>query len=330
MYWSIIYGIAIAMVAMLIDLSFGEPPNRFHPVAWLGSFIRRMDGRIRRGEGHERAWGTLLAIATIIIFSVPITLMAGSVRILFDSIVWAVLLTLILKMTFALHSLWVHVHPIQMALENGDMEGAREKTRMVVSRDVTEMDAPHIISCASETVAENLVDSVISPLFFMSLGGVFLALVLRAVNTLDAMVGYENERNREVGWFSAKLDDVLHFIPARLSVPFILLALRLMGRDWRSGWRAARTDHVRTKSPNKGWPMAAVSGGMGIRMEKPGNYVLGDGVLSSDPHCIQDTYRVARLASIMFFLLFALPLFALIGIQMQIVIENFMLMPFTG
>ena len=328
MYESIIYGIAIALAALLLDLAFGEPPNRFHPVAWIGSFINRFDSRITRNGGHERAWGVVLAVATILIFVVPFTLLTGAVRILVSTLLWALLVTILLKMTFALHSLWVHVRPIQRALESNDIEVARQRTRMVVSRDVSEMDVPHIISCASETVAENLVDSVISPMFFMSFGGLFASLILRAVNTLDAMVGYENERNHNVGWFSAKLDDILHFIPARLSIPFILLALRLRGKDWRSGWASARHDHVRTKSPNKGWPMSTVAGGLGFKMEKPGNYVLGKGDLPSEPQVILETYRVVRLTALIFFLLFVLPLFALVGIQVQVLIENIMLEPF--
>jgi adenosylcobinamide-phosphate synthase len=328
MYDIIIYGTIIALGALALDLAFGEPSNRFHPVAWMGLFIGAIDNRIPRGSKGERAYGILLAFATILVFVLLFTVVLGAVRMFLSMILWAVLCTIILKMMFAIYSLSVHVKPIQSALEAGDLEGARNRARMVVSRDVSELDAPHLISCASETVAENLVDSIISPMFFMAFGGVPAAVGLRAVNTLDAMVGYENKRNKEVGWFSAKLDDILHFIPARLSIPFILLALKLTGNDWHTGWRAARRDHIRTKSPNKGWPMSAVAGGLRFQMEKKGNYLLGEGNLPQNPEMIMETYRVVRLTALIFFFVFALPLFVLIGIHVQILIENILLSPF--
>jgi adenosylcobinamide-phosphate synthase len=327
MYDIVIYGTIIALGALALDLAFGEPSNRFHPVAWMGLFIGAIDSKIPRGGKGERAYGVILTLVTIIFFVLIFTVALGSVRLFVSAILWVVLSVIVLKMMFAIHSLSVHVKPIHQALEAGDLEGARKGARMVVSRDVSELDAPHLISCASETVAENLVDSIISPMFFMAFGGVPAAVGLRAVNTLDAMVGYENERNKKVGWFSAKLDDVLHFVPARLSIPFILLALKLRGNDWHSGWRAARRDHVRTKSPNKGWPMSAVAGGLKFQMEKKGNYLMGEGNLPQNPDMILETYRVVRLTALIFFFVFALPLFVLIGINVQILIENVLLSP---
>lgn len=323
----IIYGMLIAFGALALDLAFGEPSNRFHPVFWIGSFIGFLDRRITdRGSGGK-AWGFLLALVTMLVFILLFTFILGAVRLFISTLLWAVLCAILLKMMFAVRSLSVHVKPIKKSLEAGDIDEARSSTRMVVSRDVSELDAPHLISCASETVAENLVDSVISPMFFMAFGGVPAAVGLRTVNTLDAMVGYEDERNRNVGWFSARLDDILHYIPARLSIPFILLALRMRGNDWRSGWKAAIRDHDKTKSPNKGWPMSTIAGGLSFKMEKKGNYILGEGSLPEDPELIMETYRVVRLAALIFFFVFALPLFVLVGIQVQVLIENLLLAP---
>jgi adenosylcobinamide-phosphate synthase len=151
------------------------------------------------------------------------------------------------------------------------------------------------------------------------------ATALRVSNTEDGMVGYLSDKHRNVGWFSARLDDCMHYVVARLSLPFIMLALAILGKDWRNAWRTALRDRRQTTSPNKGWPMAAVAGGLHVKFEKVGYYCMGDGEVPTDPDTIRDTLRVMKLTAGLFFVLVLLPLFVFIGIHVQLFLENALL-----
>lgn len=316
----------IPVLALAIDLALGEPPNRVHPVVWMGRTIGLLDRGVRRGSPRrEKALGVLVVLAPILLFVTVFTLLLAVVRDLFGAVVWAVACAVLFKTLFAVRALETHTAPMMEDLRRGDLEAARKKASMVVSRDVRELDEGHVISCAAETVSENLVDSVLSPMFYFGLAGIPGAVFLRVANTADGMVGYLSERHRHVGWFSARLDDCAHYLVARLAVPFILLALALLGKDWRGGWRAGRRDHGQTSSPNKGWPMATVAGGLGVRFEKKGYYSMGEGDLPHDPAVIGDAIRVMKLTAMLFFALVLLPLFIFIGIHVQLFLENAML-----
>lgn len=320
------YAIAIPVLALLIDLVLGEPPNRFHPVVWIGRIIGFLDRRVRRGSAaREKAAGVLVLVLPALFFVLIFTLILALTRELLGAIVWAVASAIVLKTMFAIRSLEAHTAPLVEDIRKGDLDSARRKVSMVVSRDVDRLDRPHVISSAAETVSENLVDSVLSPMFYFGLAGIPGAVLLRVVNTADGMVGYLSEKHRNVGWFAARSDDVMHYLVARLSVPFIMLSLAILGKDWRAGWRAARRDHGQTSSPNKGWPMAAVAGGLGVRFEKQGHYSMGEGDVPNDPSVILDTIKVMKLTSVLFFLLVLLPLFTLLGIQVQLSLEDWLL-----
>jgi len=315
---------------LAIDLIIGEPPNRFHPVAWMGSVIGWGEKRVKRTGRvpRDRAMGALALLLPLAVFVIGFTFIASASRHWAGLIVWAAACAVMLKLVFAINTLGQHTAPMAEMIERGDLEGARAKAAMVVSRDVNALDRPHLVSCAVETVSENLVDSVISPMMWFGLCGLPGAVALRVVNTADAMIGYMKPKYRDVGWFAARLDDAMHYVPARLSVPFIMLALAIMRRDWRAAWRTAMDQHKRTSSPNKGWPMAAAAGGLGICMEKTGVYVLGSGALVDDPQAIRDMIRLMRITSVLFFLIILLPLFALVGIHVQLLLENAVLPSF--
>ena len=314
----------IAIGAVLLDLALGDPPNSVHPVRWLGRLIGFLDDKVKRtGKvARDRAYGVLVAVIPILVFVLLYTVILALVRNYLGALVWAVVALVLLKSLFAIRTLQDHVYPVSEALQRGDLEAARRRVQMVVSRDTSKLDAGHVASCAVETVAENAVDSIFSPFLFMGLAGVPGAAFHRASNTLDAMVGYMTERHRSVGWFSAKLDDALNYLGARISIPFILLALAIMGKDWRAAWRIAKRDRVQTASPNKGWPMAAFAGGLGIKMEKMGYYTFGDGPLPEDPRHIREAVLLMKGSSLLFFFLVALPLFLLVGVHVQMFLEN--------
>ena len=315
------------MGAVLLDLALGDPPNSVHPVAWMGKLIGFLDRRVRRTGrvARDRAFGVLVAIVPILVFVALYVVVLALVRNYIGALAWAVVGLLLLKSLFAIRTLGDHVYPVMDALQKGDLETARRKVQMVVSRDTSKLDAGHVASCAVETVAENAVDSVFSPFLFLGLAGIPGAVFYRVSNTLDAMVGYLTDRHRSVGWFSAKLDDVLNYLGARVSVPFILLALAMMGKDWRAAWRTAKRDRRKTASPNKGWPMATFAGGLGITMEKSGYYTFGDGPLPEDPRSIQEAVALMKGSSLLFFFLVALPMFLMLGVQVQLLLEDWVI-----
>ncbi len=321
-----IYAILIPLIALAIDLLLGEPPPLLHPVVWMGRLIGFLDSKIERGKPRrEKTLGVFLGILPILFFVALFTIVLALLRDLGGMVIWALGSALAFKTTFAIRALERHTLPMIADLEQNDLEAARKKASMVVSRDVSNLDRGHIISCAVETVAENLVDSVLSPMFYFGLIGVPGAVAYRVSNTEDAMVGYLDEKHRYVGWFSARLDDLLNYVVARLSIPFIVLALMILRKDWKTAWRVARRDHRQTKSPNKGWPMAAVAGGLGVKFEKSGQYSLGNGDLPRDPEVILDTAKVMRTTALLFFFLVMLPLYIFIGIYVQIGLENLFL-----
>lgn len=324
-----IYAITIPVMALAIDLLVGEPPNRYHPVVWMGQVIGYLDRKVSREEprraGREKALGVLVALIPIIVFVVAFTALLALIREFLGSIVWALACAVLFKTLFAIRALETHTAPMIEDLQRDDLDAARAKASMVVSRDVSKLDKAHITSCAVETVSENLVDSVLSPMFYFGLAGIPGATVLRVSNTEDGMIGYLSDRHRNVGWFAARLDDCMHYVVARMSVPFIMLALALLGKDWRGAWKAAKRDHKQTSSPNKGWPMAAVAGGLGVKFEKIGYYSMGEGEVPTDPKVIGDTIKVMKLTAVLFFVLVLLPLFTILGIHVQLFLENLLL-----
>lgn len=321
------YALLIPIIALAIDLALGEPPNRFHPVVWMGRTMAFLDKRIRRTgrPTRDRFLGIFVVLIPILIFVGGFTFLLAVVRSWLGVIIWVLACAVVFKTMFAIRALEKHTAPMIDDLKRNDLEAARKKASMVVSRDVNKLDQAHITSCACETVAENLVDSVLSPMFWFGLAGVPGAVFLRTSNTADGMVGYLSEKHRYVGWFSARLDDAVHYVVARLSVPFIMLALAILGKDWRNAWKVARRDHVQTSSPNKGWPMSAVAGGLGIKLEKIGYYSLGDGEVVSDPEKIRETIHVMKLTAVLFFAVVLLPLFVLIGFHVQLFLEDLLL-----
>jgi adenosylcobinamide-phosphate synthase len=324
-----LYAIIIPVAALAIDLLFGEPPNRFHPVVWMGKLIGTLDRAVAREEPRrprkEKALGVLVGLVPIIVFVLGFTLVLALLREWLGLIVWAAACAVLFKTLFAIRALETHTAPMIEDLQKDDLDAARKKASMVVSRDVSKLDKAHITSCAVETISENLVDSVLSPMFYFGLAGIPGATFLRVSNTEDGMVGYLSEKHRNVGWFSARLDDCMHYVVARLSLPFIMFALAILGKDWRNAWHTALRDRRQTSSPNKGWPMAAVAGGLHIKFEKVGYYSMGDGEVPTDPLAIRDTIRVMKLTAGLFFVLVLLPLFVFIGIHVQLLLEDALL-----
>lgn len=319
----LIIAATVIFLGFLIDLTLGEPPYVLHPVVWMGKVISFIDRKIPRGnERLEKILGVILGVLIIIIFTLSFTLLLVAVRKLTGEIAWIILSAFMFKTTFAIKSMKQHATPIMECLKKGDLEGARKNVAMIVSRDVKNLDKEHIISATIESISENIVDSIFSPLLFFGIAGIPAALAYRAVNTLDAMVGYKNRRYKNVGWFSAKLDDLANWVSARLSVLFIILATALLRKNWYMSAKIAKRNHSKTESPNSGWPMSALAGGLCIKLEKIGYYTLGNGEIPKDTCYIQEALKIMYLVSFLFLVLITLPLYVFVGIHVQYLIEN--------
>ncbi len=328
--------ILIIISALLIDRFIGELPNRFHLLRWIGNVVDILDRRIKnRASRYTKVLGALSYIAVFLLFWFIMMSICTVIRnvltepswevvgitISLGEIIWILVLAFMFKITFAIFSFRKHCIPIENDLRNNDLEGARQKVQMIVSRDTSKMDESHIASSCCETISENLVDSVISPSFYFGFLGLTGAIMFRCANLMDAMWGYLNDKYRNVGYFVAKFDDVLGYFTSRIAPAFVALSAMLSGYEWRGVIAAAREEHGKTPSPNSGWPMAAAAAALGISMEKEGVYVIGTGSMPTVDD-IGRCYRLVERTSILFILLIALPIFVLIGIHVQVIIED--------
>ncbi len=285
--------------ALLVDQCLGEPPAVLHPVVWMGGVTRIAERRFARGTllGQAVA-GALLALAVPCLFAGGA---AAGLRLLsrwpgtsgtffrFATGVW------LLKSAIALRALGQAARAVAHPLERGDLTGARRGLAGLCSRDAAALDERALIAGAVESVAENASDSVIAPLFYFVLFGLPGAIFYRAVNTLDAMIGYHG-RYEWFGKAAARLDDLLNLVPARVTAALLLLAGAALGHDARRGWRVLRRDGGRTESPNAGWPMAAMAGLLGVVLEKRGHYRLGDDQEPLQTETIAAAWRIVALA----------------------------------
>jgi len=282
------------VAAVALDAGFGEPPNALHPVAWLGRAAAFVIARApRTGAIRQLVFGGAVAlIVPLACAAVAAGLVAATARWPIAQLAVAIA---ILKPTFALRALGQAADQVRRALAAGDLAAARAGLASLCSRDASELDAPLVAAAAVESVAENASDSVVAPLFYFAVFGLPGAVAYRAVNTLDAMIGYRG-RYEYLGKAAARLDDLLNLVPARLTAMLLVAAAALSGRDAAAGWRVLRRDGGRTASPNAGRPMAAMAGLLGVVLEKPGHYRLGAPGGAAGAATIRAAWRVVIVA----------------------------------
>ena len=309
----------ILALALVLDGVFGEPPDRFHPTVWMGRVIAFLKPKLRSGNPKtERMNGVLLCVGVAALFAVPAFLIVFFTRFFFGPIPYIVVSAVLLKLTFALRCMGHYTLPIAEALERGDLDGAKGWLRFIVRRDPATLDERLVVSAAVESIAESTTDGVTSPLFFFALFGVAGAFVFRVVNTLDSMVGYRDAANVNLGWFSAKVDTVLNYVPARLTGALMVLAALFSGERWRDSWRIMLRDRRNMASANAGWTIGAMAGALGTMLEKVGVYRLGDeGELK--PEHIRRALRIMALTVILFSIVIVLPILVLWALLLGIV-----------
>ena len=314
--------LCIIVLALAIDGIIGEVPNAIHPLRWMGNILYFLDRHIKRGNPTmTKIKGFLCYLLVLLIFGGIAFIILALVHYYLGELAWIIVTAFFFKVVFAVFSFRRHCKPIQEDLRNGNTEAAAEKVQMIVSRNTKGMDAEHIASSCTETISENYVDSVVSPVTYFGLLGMLGGIVFRCANLMDAMWGYRNEKYGDLGFFPAKFDDVLGYVTSRISPIFIALGAFLMRMDWKAAIPAALEEHGKTPSPNSGWPMTAFAAVLGISMEKRDVYIMGKGDLPTVDD-IGRCYRLLELSSILYILIVTLPLYVFIGIHVQTGIEN--------
>lgn len=262
------------LLAVLADALLGDPPAWPHLVRYMGLAITRLEDWLRRhyhSPAELRLAGFIL-VALVVLGSwlaswLLLALAMGLAR-------WlgVALAALLAFQCLAAGQLWREAGAVAQPLLQGDLELARRRLAMIVGRDTQSLGPEGISRALVETLAENLNDGVIAPMFYLALGGAPLAVAYKAVNTLDSMVGYRNERYADLGMAAARLDDLAGWLPARLTALIIVAACPLLGLSPRRAWQAALEGHGAHKSPNSGWPEAAAAGALDLRLGGPNYY----------------------------------------------------------
>jgi adenosylcobinamide-phosphate synthase len=253
------------VIAFLLDVLLGDPQWFPHPVRGIGLLITRFEALTRKHINSEFTAGmvTVLATLSITLFLVWMTiLLAGVVHPWLERIViigW-------MYLGLSARDLADSVALVHHNLAAGDLETSRQSVSRIVGRETKYLDESEVSRAAVESVAENSVDGIVSPLFFAAIGGPVLLWLFKAVSTCDSMIGYRNEQYRSFGTFGARLDDVLNFVPARLCYLLFPLAALLRGESPANAWTIARRDASAHPSPNAGIPEAAMAGALGIRL----------------------------------------------------------------
>ncbi len=266
-----------AAAAFLIDALLGDPRSNFHPVVLIGKLISSLEKILRRelDSPSQKIFkgGILVATVVAVSFAVGygIELLSREIPSLTAQIF---IQALALSFMISPRTLGDAAREIYLLLEGEHLAEARRKVGWIVGRDTQNLNEAEVARATVETVAENTVDGIISPLFYFAVGGLPLAVVYRAINTMDSMLGYRNEKYLHFGRVAARLDDVANFVPARLTAILFLGATALLGLDVRNAFAMMKRDATKHPSPNGGWAEATVAGALNIRLGGT-NYYFG-------------------------------------------------------
>lgn len=256
------------LAVCLLDVVLGDPRWLPHPVRIMGFAIHgseRVIFALCKTAWMKRMTGVVLALGLpcgcfVIVYAM--IRYAEHLNEMLGVVIWIILG----YTTLAARDLWDHAMRVYQALTEQRLPAARSAVSQIVGRDTTQLSKPEIVRATIESVAENTSDGIVAPLLYLALGGPPLAMAYKAINTLDSMIGYRSERYRDVGWASARLDDAVNWIPARLTALSIIVVAFLRLRRGQASWDICRRDARKHPSPNGGWPEAAMAGALGIRL----------------------------------------------------------------
>lgn len=294
-------------LAYMLDIIFGDPRWLPHPVKGIGWMIKNMEAPLRRAIKNERMSGVALAVVVIGV-SWSLAFIIINLASSLNRYLGYAFSIIFIYSSIAVKDLAVESMEVYRPLEKKEMALARKKLSLIVGRDTDNLEPREVVRATVETISENIVDGIISPLFYAIIGGAPLAIAYKAVNTLDSMVGYKNERYKYFGWASARIDDWANFIPARLTLFFVPLASLLAGKDALNSWRIARRDGRKNPSPNSGMPEATFAGALGVQLGGLNFYnsaptlkpLIGDGINALEPGHIKESIMISYITSALF------------------------------
>ena len=296
------------MAALAIEAVAGYPNALFraigHPVTWMGAWLAALDRTCNRPEasGGMRRAGGVLALVLLLGATAAV---AGGVTLLAPSgLVGFLILALLAASLPAQRSLHDHVRAVEVALEQEGLEAGRRAVAMIVGRNPATLDRAAVARAAIESLAENFADGVVAPAFWTALGGLPGGALYKAANTADSMIGHLTPQYAAFGWAAARFDDLVNWPAARLAALWLVLAAVVQRADWRSAVAAVRRDARRHRSPNAGWPEAAMAGALGLRLGGPRVYgdipiddaYMGSGRADAAPSDIHRALRLYRAA----------------------------------
>lgn len=267
-----LFNAALLVLALAADALIGDPPAWPHMVRLMGWSVERLENCLRAALPSALGLaGFFLVLVVVGGSALAAWLLLALTEALWTPLAWLVA-ALLSWQCLAAGQLWREARAVAQPLEAGDLALARQRLAMIVGRDTASLDQAGMRRALIETLAENFNDGVIAPLFYLTLFGPVGAVAYKAINTLDSMVGYKNEKYAQLGWCAARLDDVAGWLPARLSALLLIGAARLLGLNAAGARRAMGRDHGAHTSPNAGWPEAACAGALGIRLGGPSYY----------------------------------------------------------
>ena len=302
-------------IAYVLDLIFGDPQNIIHPVQVIGKMInigeKSLLGKKYKSDRKYKFFAGMILNITVISLTYGITYLIR--RISEKSIIFMITEIYLMYTIFSINSLAREGNRVYNILKEGNIEKARKDLSYLVSRDTETMDEKMIIRSTMETISENTVDGIVAPMLYMFLGGLPLSMTYKAINTFDSMVGYKNEKYMDFGKFSAKLDDVANFIPARITGILIVIASMILGYDYKNSLKIFIRDRKNHSSPNSGHAEAGVAGSLGVQfggrvsyfgkeVDKP---VIGDKIKDFELEDIKKNIKIMYAASFLSLVLFS-------------------------
>ena len=308
------YHLIALLIGFFIDLLLGDPHSIPHPVVWIGKLISAAEKLVRRllpktVRGENIAGGVLWVIVVLVSTAVPALLLYAAYRL--HPAAGLVLESIMCWQILATRSLRDESMKVYAALKKGVPEEYRRAVSMIVGRDTAELDDLAVTRAAVETVAENASDGVIAPMLFLALGGAPLGFFYKSANTMDSMLGYIEMPYKNIGLVPAKMDDVLNYIPARLSALLMLAAGALLSMDAKNGWRIWRRDRRNHASPNSAQTESACAGALGVQLAGPAYYfgeyypkpTIGDALRPIEPEDIRRANKMMYAESLLALLL---------------------------
>ena len=301
----ILESVVIVGFALLLDFLVGDPKTKYHPTAWIGKLISSLVPFTKSNSAKRELIGGILLVSVIVITVctslVVLDIGISLLTIDFVSLIISIAIgSILLKTTIAIRGMQKHALAVVDAVEEGDLDSARNHLSMIVKRDTKNLDKNHILSGVLESVSENTVDGVTGPLFYYAIFGLPGAFVYRAINTIDSMVGYKTTLFKNVGWFGAKCDTILNYVPSRLTGLVMILGALILGYNWKESLYIMRRDSRKLESLNAGFPMAALAGALGTRLEKMNHYTIGNGNIEFTKSHVISAVTLMKVSSILF------------------------------